>query len=241
MIGLTGKRYLSLLPHNRVVRAALGAKRGRLLEGMKHIVFEAGEQFWSPERPLPYALFPLRGVVSMQLAASSGGQVEVGMVGHEGFAGVPLFLGAEEGRMTAVALTAGEALAAPPEVFRDGLKTAAFRTAVERYIHFFVAMLGEISLCNRVHVIEKLIIRRLLLMQDLTNTDSVHLTQDVCSRLLGVRRASISQAAGRLQKQGAIEYDHRGRLTILDRSRLEELACPCYHAIKADFDRLLRV
>lgn len=208
--------------------------------GMKHVVFEAGHQFWSPESPLPYALFPLRGVVSMQIPSSPARQIEVGMVGYEGFAGVPLFFSAKQDRMTAVALTAGEAMAATPAVFRDCLRIAAFRTAVESYINFFITMLAEISFCTRVHAIDKHIIGRLLLIQERTNTGSLHLTQDAFSRLLGVRRATISQAVAQLREQDIIEYDHRGRLTILDQTRLERLRCPCFQAIRAEFDHLPR-
>ncbi|MBZ5624538.1 MAG: Crp/Fnr family transcriptional regulator [Acidobacteriia bacterium] len=228
---------LSASPENLLLRAASRARRpsGQL----KHVVFEAGQQLWAADVPIPYALFPLRGVVSLQVAVDRGRQADIGLVGREGYAEVPFLQGADRTRMIAVALTAGEALVIQPDLFRAYLSDAGFREAMERYMRMFMMMLSQMSVCNRVHTIEKSFIGRLLLMQDRTQADSFQLTQDFFSRVLGVRKATISRAAARLQEQGAIRYDRRGRLTILDRRKLDGQSCSCYQAIKAESDHLI--
>ncbi|HEV2447511.1 MAG TPA: Crp/Fnr family transcriptional regulator [Candidatus Sulfopaludibacter sp.] len=223
---------------NLLLRAAPAARRSRT-GGLKHIMFAAGTQFWQEGEALTQVLFPLRGILSLQMSAGPGKRVEVGLVGAEGVAGISLFLGEPKARMTVVALTDGEAVAMPRQVFQSCLDSPVFRAAVNRYLRFFILMLAKLAVCNRAHVLESLCAGRLLLMQDRTGGDSFLVTQEFLSRLLGVRRATVSHAASRLQKGGSISYDRRGRLQILDRKRLEKAACSCYRAIKADFDRLV--
>lgn len=166
--------------------------------------------------------------------------MEIALVGREGFASASLFLGAEETGLAAVGVTTVEAVTMTPDVFRGYVGNARFKAAVERYIRMYMVMVSRISVCNRIHGIYQLFIGRLLLVQDRTQSDSFPLTQEFLSRLLCVRKASISRAAMRLQQQGVIQYDRRGRLRILDRNQLEKLGCSCYHAIKAEFDRLAK-
>ncbi len=226
-------------PPNVLLRAALRARKPDLLRKLTRVVFDAGQQFWRAGEPIPYALFPSRGMISLQRSPSPGRRVEIAFVGSEGFVGISLFLASDTTQTIAVALTPGEAVAMPKDVFREYLRAAAFRTAVERYVQAFVVLLAERSLCHRAHVLQEFLATWLLHIQDRTQSDSLQATQDFCSRMLGVRRASVSRAAAALQDEGAIQYDRRGRLTILDRGRLEKLACSCYRVIRTEFDRTL--
>ena len=225
---------------NLLLRAAPAARRSKSGGRLKHVVFAAGTQFWQEGEALTHVLFPVRGILSLQMPAGPGKRVEVGLVGTEGIAGISLLLGEPKARMTVVALTDGEAVLMPRKVFQSCLDSPGFRAAVNQYLRFFILMLAKLSACHRAHVVESLCAGRLLLMQDRTRSDSFQVTQDFLSRLLGVRRATVSRAASQLQKGGSIRYDRRGRLKILDRGRLEKAACSCYRAIKADFDRLVK-
>jgi CRP-like cAMP-binding protein len=227
-------------PGNVILRAIPRASRAQFFSRLKHVVFNAGDQFWGTGDAHPYVMFPLRGVISLQLSPSSGKQVDVAVVGREGLAEISMFLGARKTGMIAVALTAGEAFVMKPQIFRGYLTDARFRVAIERYLRLLVVMLSHVSVCNRVHVIDQRCVGLLLQIHDRTCADSFHVTQDFFSRTLGVRRASVSRAAGLLQQQGAIRYDRRGRLTILDRGRLEQLACSCYRAMKAEFNQFMK-
>jgi len=229
------------IPENLLLRSAPRGKRASTQ--LKHFVFETGDQLWRADSPTTHVLFPSRGVVSLQLdasAASDGKPVEIGLVGPEGFAEVTFCLGTANTRLSAVALTDGEALVMDGADLFDGyLRNVRFRDAVHRYARMFLVMLNHIAVCNRIHGIEKTLIGRLLLIQDRTHVDSFYLTQDFLSRVLGVRKASISRAAARLKKEGVIQYDRRGRLIIADRKKLERHACSCYRAIKAESDDLV--
>lgn len=227
-----------LIPRNAVLRA--GMKKGgiSLFAQLRHLPFEAGHQFFPVGEPIPHAVFPLRGVVSLQLPVPPAKQVEIAMVGREGFAGAPLLLGTVRSPMLAVALTDGEAITIPTPVFHRLLRNSAFHSAAARYVSVFMTIVAQLSLCNRVHVLEKIVVGRLLQMHDRTDTATFRVTQNFFSRQLGIRRASVSRVAVRLQDLGAIEYDRRGLLKILDRHKLEKLACSCYSVIKGEFDSI---
>jgi CRP-like cAMP-binding protein len=229
---------LTPISENLLLRLASGnARNGRL----KHITFEVAERLWAADAPLKYVLFPIRGVVSLQVLVEDGKQVAIALVGPEGYAELPHLFGAKHTRLVAVALTAGEALLMKPDQFRAHLAENRFRAGIEQYAQMFLVMLNRISVCHRICVIDKALIRMLLLLQDRTRSDSFQLTQDFLSRVLGVRKATISRAATDLQKAGAIGYDRRGRLEIRNRPQLERQACSCYHAIKSESDRLISI
>jgi hypothetical protein len=231
---------VNVADRNLLLRVASRAKRRDLERKLKHVVFEAGQQIWPAGVNIPYALFPLRGIISLQMPSPPAKQVGIAVVGREGFALASLHLGASETELIAIGITPGEAVTMPPDVFRGFLTNAGFKVAIERYIRLYLVMVSNISVCNRIHGIDELFVGRLLLIQDRTESESFQLTQEFLSRLLGVRKASISRAAVRLQRHGAIEYDRRGRLRILDRHQLEKLGCSCYDAMKAEFDRFTK-
>jgi CRP-like cAMP-binding protein len=225
---------------NLLLRAASRGKDPAFIRKLKRVGFDAGYQFWNGGEEWSEIIFPIRGVLSLQIASGNGKQVEVAQVGHEGLVGVAQLLRGDQPRVVPVALTPSEALLMPADTMASLLRNPAFRAAVDRYLRLLLVMLSRISVCNRIHVIEKLCVARLLLMQDLAQSATFPLTQDVFARHLGVRRASVSRVAAHLQKLGAIQYDRRGRLSIRDRSVLEGLACTCYQAIKSEFDGLVR-
>jgi CRP-like cAMP-binding protein len=227
------------VPQNLILRAASRSRLPHLARKLRHINFEVGQELWAADAADTCAVFPLRGLLSLQIVASPGRAVEVGLVGREGFAGLGLSFGSEKQGMTTIALTSGEAMLMPAAVFRAYLTSTAFHGAVERYTHLFLTMIAHGSACNRIHVIEEFCTSRLLQMQDRTQTEHFSLTQDSLSRHLGVRRASVNRALVQLQRDGMIRYDRRGQLTIADRRGLEKGACSCYHAIKVAFDRLV--
>jgi CRP-like cAMP-binding protein len=225
------------VPQNLLLRALSRAKAQVPAGKLQHLTFDAGQALWAAEDTAPYAVFPLRGALSLQLSPGGGKMVEIAILGREGFAGVSLIPGAERTRTGAVAISPGEALVMSRETFRKALGTPAFRTAIDRYTQLHVAILAQMVACNRVHVIEKVAVGRLLQVHDRVRAESIQLTQDVFARQLGVRRASISRVVTGLQKNGLITYDRRGRITIVNRPELERQACPCYHRIKSEFDR----
>lgn len=204
-------------------------------EKLKRISFYGGHCFWDEAAAISHVLFPLRGVISLQAVSSPRKRVEVAQVGPEGFADASVFLRGVGAYTSAVAITEGEALLMPVDVFRRCLSERSFQIGIERYVNFLVVMLQEISTCNRVHGIADACAARLLLMLDRSDTPAFQLTQDAFSKQLGVRRASVNRGVVQLQRAGAIAYDRRGHLSVLNRAALEACACTCYRAIQTQF------
>src|SRR5206468_5955015 len=98
--------------------------------------------------------------------------------------------------------------------------------------------MAQTAVCNRHHALEQQLCRWLLLSLDRLDSNELRMTQELIASMLGVRREGVTEAAGRLQKLGVIRYS-RGRITVLDRPRLEQLSCECYQVVKQESDRLL--
>ncbi len=107
-----------------------------------------------------------------------------------------------------------------------------------RYTQALITQMAQTAVCNRHHTVDQQLCRWLLLSLDLVNTDTLAMTQELIANMLGVRREGVTEAAGKLQKLGAIRY-RRGTITVLDRSQLEALSCECYEVVKRETDRLL--
>ena len=109
-----------------------------------------------------------------------------------------------------------------------------------RYTQLLITQMAQTAVCNRLHSVEQQLCRRLLLSLDRSDSNQLTTTQGLIAGLLGVRREGINEAAGKLQDLGVIRTQ-RGRITVLDRGRLEQLCCECYAVIKKESDRLMPV
>ena len=163
------------------------------------------------------------------------------MVGNEGIVGLPLFLGTETIPWMAQARTMGEAYAMDAATFQACLAGSPdLESALRHYTQSVIVMLAQLAVCRGAHPIEKRCARWLLTMQDRVQASSFRLTQEFFARTLGVRRASISQAVGKLQTLGIIQYE-RGQMAIMERARLEAFACNCYRLLRTESNRLFPV
>ena len=107
-----------------------------------------------------------------------------------------------------------------------------------RYTQALITQMAQTAVCNRHHSVDQQLCRWLLLSLDRLSSDKLTMTQELIANMLGVRREGVTEAAGKLQSAGLIHYS-RGRITVLDRPRLEARACECYAVVKKEFDRLL--
>jgi CRP-like cAMP-binding protein len=221
---------LAALPEKEQER--LGLLLERVPMGLRDIVYEA-------HGPIPHVYFPLSGVVSLLVIMSDGLGVEAGTIGNEGMAGLPIYLGAETSPYRAIVQIPGEALRMAVEDFREEIgHTGALHRALGLYDQALMTQMAYSVACNRLHSVEERMCRWLLMSQDRMGTDQFALTQEFLAQMLGVRRPSVTVAAGVLQRAGLIVYG-RGRVTILDRARLEAASCECYQAVRDEFERLL--
>jgi CRP-like cAMP-binding protein len=154
-------------------------------------------------------------------------------------AGIPLLLGAEMSPAQAFYQIPGESLRMSAQSFRAEIeKGGAFAAVLRRYAQGFLNQVSQSAACNRLHPVEQRLCRWILMSHDRTGGDEIALTQEFLAQMLGVRRATVSIAAGMLQKAGMISYT-RGVIHVLDRPRLEESSCECYDVVRREYQRLL--
>jgi CRP-like cAMP-binding protein len=182
--------------------------------------------------PIEYGYFPNSGVASLLVVTSDAKSVELGMVGREGFVGMPLAAGIRDSSQRAIVQTPGEACRAKAEILQSLLlELPALQQAIHRYLLMQAMQVAQVAACNRLHEIEQRLARWLLMSHDRSGGESFPITHDLLSQMLGSGRPSVTVAAGTLQRAGLIEYT-RGVVKVLSRSGLEDAACECYEAIR---------
>jgi len=158
----------------------------------------------------------------------------------EGFSGLAALLDQPQMSHSVVMQGAGEGFRIRASVLRsEFLKCGVLQRIIYGFIYLQIAQITQSVLCNRLHEVEARLARALLTSADRMETESLHLTQEFLSQMLGVQRSTVTVAAGELQRAGLIGYS-RGHIHILDRPGLTERACECYSIVKATYNRVLR-
>ena len=161
------------------------------------------------------------------------------MVGNEGMAGLPVFLGVNVARTRALVQGSGSAMRMSSMAVRHEMdQTSPMHRLLLRYSHSLLTQVAQASACNRFHSLGAQLARWLLMTSDRLGTSQFRLTQEFMSNMLGVRREGVNKAAGALQIANLIRYS-RGTITILDRRQLEANSCACYQIIKAESNEYL--
>lgn len=216
---------------NRLLRDLEPKTYARLMDELESVELSAKQALWSPNSPIKSIYFPRTCVVSLIVPAGDDKPIEAATVGNEGFLGVPVALGANSTNMMALAQVPGVALRLPTATFRafmaeeDGLRTAALA-----YAHTLLEQTAQTVACNRRHELSERCARWLLMTHDRVAERRFSLTQDFLAIMLGVRRASVTVAAGMLQRAGLIRYS-RGLVEVLNREGLEAASCECYRLV----------
>lgn len=225
---------------NGLLDALPGPEREKLTARMQRARHNAGDVLFEVAQPIRRVWFPISGVMSLITVAAEGAAVEVATVGNEGMMGLPVFLSTGSfGNMRGVVKLPGESLAIEKQDFEDECRPAGpLHSAMEAYAHALFTQASQEAACNRLHSVLQRTGRWLLMTHDRVGTDRFRLTQEFLAGMLGVRRASVTEAAGALQRAGAIGY-RRGDLTIVDRAALERAACECYAIVRAEYERVL--
>jgi CRP-like cAMP-binding protein len=196
------------------------------------VLYEAGQ-------PIDFVYFVTSGVASMVKNMSDGNSAEVGTIGNEGVVGSPLLFGFDTGPATVHMQIPGDGMRIPARIFRDALaRSPALQRLMQCYAFALFNQVAQLVACNHFHDVEQRCARWMLMVQDRMPGDDFPLTHEVLGLMLGVRRSSVTVAAGRLSDAGLIEY-RRGKVTVVDRGGLERRSCECYRAIRAEYERLL--
>jgi CRP-like cAMP-binding protein len=228
----------NLLTENRLLAALLSDERGRLAPHLEDVSLALSQVLFRPDEELAYAYFPTTSIVSLLTDLEDGTGMEVGLVGREGVVGVSAFLGGGETKVATVQAE-GRALRVRADALREEFgRGGALQQRLLRYTHALMTQISQSVVCNSRHTFEGRLARWLLMYHDRLGRDEFELTHEFMANMLGVRRASVSEIAHKLQEMKLISY-RRGHFRILDRAGLERLTCECYHVVKAKFDDLL--
>lgn len=180
---------------------------------------------------IEYCYFMNSGMTSILTVMADGKGVEVGLTGKEGFVGLPVIVGLKTSPTRAIVQIAGSAFRlSVAQILRALSRCPQLEKRLNRYSQELSMQATQVAACNRLHEVEQRLARWLLMSQDRVDGDVVPLTQEFLSHMLGTRRASVTVAAGVLQKAGLIKYV-RGTVNIVNRSRLEDAACECFGII----------
>jgi CRP-like cAMP-binding protein len=232
----------SFSPQQNYLLAALrAAERMRIYPHLQHVPMPIGKILHEPGHALRHIYFPTNCVVSMSHVMRDGASAEISVVGNEGLVGIALFMGGESTSSRAVVQSAGFAYRLPAKRLKQEFHyNGQMQTLLLRYTQALITQMAQTAVCNRHHTLAQQLCRRLLQSLDRLATNQLSMTQELIAYTLGVRREGVTVAAARLQKLGIIRYS-RGRLTVLDRQKLERQCCECYAAVKKETDRLARL
>jgi CRP-like cAMP-binding protein len=223
-------RLLAVLPLEEYARLLPRLTPVRL--GLKQVLIE-------PDTPIRDVYFPREGVCSMLAVEQEGDPVEVGTIGNDGFIGIPVLHATDRMPYRVFVQIEGHGWRlAADEFARVVDERPAVRHLLLRYAQYYSDQLSQSVACNRLHTLDERCARWLLMTHDRVEGDRFELTHEFLSLMLGVRRAGVTVAMGTLQSAGIVRYT-RGRVEVLDRARLEEASCGCYHITRSSLARLL--
>ena len=188
---------------------------------------------------MDYAYFVNSGIVSWLAAVENGNTVEAGVIGPEGIAGVAIVLGANSTPNQGLAQSEVRASRiAAKDLVAEFRRNGKLSELLLRFVQSMFTQVAQTAACNRLHTLDQRLARWLLMTHDRIGENTLPLTQDFLSRMLGVRRAGVSVAANSLRQQGLIDY-RRGDIVVVDRPGVERLSCECYRIVKQEYDAYL--
>ena len=223
--------------HANKLLAALPKDSREWLQALEPVVLHAGMVLYEPDEVIEHVYFLDDALVSIISMNAEGATVEIGLVGHEGIVGVPAILGGVA-PYRAIVQMGGKALRIRGEQIHEEIRRNPFlHDLLLKYTNAFLIQVAQSSICNCYHTLQERLCRWLLVARDAVRSDVLLLTHDVIARLLATRRASITVAAGLMQRAGLIKMS-RGQIRILDPDGLEAMSCECYVILRDHIRRL---
>jgi CRP-like cAMP-binding protein len=224
---------------NQILDALSPAARERLLLHLQVEALPLGMVLYESGDTLRHIYFPTDSIVSLLYVLEDGASAEIAVVGNDGAIGVALFMGGETTTNRAIVQSAGSAYRLTGSRLKQEFERhGEMLHILLRYTQALITQMAQTAVCNRHHSVDQQLCRWLLLSLDRLSSNQLVMTQELIANMLGVRREGVTEAAGKLQKLGVIDY-RRGRITVLDRPKLEQLSCECYAVVKKETDRLV--
>ena len=217
---------------SKILRSLPRKESNKLLAGVELVRLKLHQVIHDAGETIKSGYFVNEGVISVLAVQPDGKSVEVGLIGNEGFVGLPLLVGYRTSPTRVVVQADGSAYRCDAQALKRVIRECPeLEKQLHRFGHQLAMQTTQIAACNRLHDVEERLARWILMTADRLFSKELPLTQEFLSHMLGSRRASVTVAAGVLQKAGLISYS-RGSLIILNRHRLEEAACDCYGIVQ---------
>ncbi len=215
------------------------ADYARLLPDLELVPMSLVDVLYESGGKLRYVYFPTTSIVSLLYVLENGASAEIAIVGNEGILGISLFMGGDTTPSRAVVQSAGYGFRLRAQLLQNEFERfGPTMHLLLRYTQALITQMAQTAVCNRHHSVDKQLCRWLLLSLDRLSSNELSMTQELIASMLGVRREGVTEAAGKLQDAGLIQYS-RGKITVINRPGLEARVCECYQVVKAEFDRLL--
>lgn len=197
-------------------------------------------QLSQPNAPIEYVYFLNTGLISTDALTEKGESVEIGVIGREGFSGLPALLDQPQMSHSVMMQGEGQGLRIRSQIVRDQfVKGGTLQRLVHSFAYLQLVQTAQSVLCNRMHEVDARLARWLLTSADRMESESLNLTQEFLAQMLGVQRSTVTVAAGDLQRKGLIGYS-RGKIHILDRPKLTKATCECYGIVRSSYERVLQ-
>jgi CRP-like cAMP-binding protein len=224
---------------NRLLAALPPADIELLAPHFRKVTLERDAVLMRSGDPVEHIYFPCSGLIAHIMEMPNGQTVATAVVGNEGAVGILSALGPVHSPMTAVVRVAGTGFQISPARFHAALnRSSALKAAVNRLTRALLVQFQHVAACNALHSVEARLARWLLHIHDRTDGDTLPLTQETLSELLGVRRTTVTHVVSKLRASGAIRSNRRSLIEI-DRPRLEAVACECYHVMRRRIDAIV--
>jgi len=227
-------------PRNSILTQLPADEYALLARHLTPVALPLGKQLSEPNQPIEFLYFLNTGLISTDVLTVKGEQVEVGVIGREGFAGLPALFDQPQMSHSVIMQGIGEGLRIRSSIVRDEfIKGGMLQRLVHAFTYLQMVQVTQSVLCNRMHDVEARLARWLLTSADRMESEYLNLTQEFLAQMLGVQRSTVTVAAGELQRQGMIGYS-RGRINITDRHQLAATSCECYDIVCASYERILK-
>jgi CRP-like cAMP-binding protein len=218
-------------PANRVLASLPARSYQRLRAQLEPVVLAFGQILYEPGQTIRQVYFPVDCLISLLTAVDKRRTLEVGMVGNEGMAGMPVVLGVDVSGVRALVQGGGTALRMDSMRFRAEFdRNKPLQQSLFRYTHALMAQISQTAACNRFHAAEARLARWLLMTRERVGSDEFPLTHEFLAHMLGLRREGVTEAASALKRRKLIGYS-RGKIQILEAKELMNSSCSCYRLV----------
>jgi len=225
--------------HNQLLASLPVNDYVRLLPHMELVTMSVGDVVQDAGVPIEWIYFPTTSVVCLGYITENGASPAVGLIGKDGFVGLAFVMGSSTASTRAVVQSAGVGYRIRASLLKKELqKNGELLRVSLLFSQAFVTQISQTAVCNRLHAVDQQLCRWLLMSMDRLDSDEIFLTHELIANMLGVRREGITQAAGKLQSKGLIQYS-RGKIRILDRQAIEAEVCECYAVVSKEYARLM--